>query len=92
MSDLPPDRRLLVAAAQGDRDASGEFSRRHARSPVAFFLHRTASAEVAADLAHEPWVAVLQRVSSDRGDGPPAARLYGPRTLRPEAERGGPEA
>jgi RNA polymerase sigma factor (sigma-70 family) len=77
MSDLSPDRRLLAMAAQGDREAFGAFYRRHARSLLAFFLHRTGSAELAADLAHETWVAVLQGLSSYRGDGPPAAWLYG---------------
>jgi RNA polymerase sigma-70 factor, ECF subfamily len=75
--DARHDRQLLDAAARGDASAFGEFYRRHVRSLIAFFLHRTGSAEVAADLAHETWVAALQAVARYRGDGAPAGWLYG---------------
>ena len=71
------DRQLLDAAARGDASAFGELYRRHVRSLIAFFLHRTGSAEVAADLTHETWVAALQGIPRYRGDGAPAAWLYG---------------
>jgi RNA polymerase sigma-70 factor (ECF subfamily) len=71
------DRQLLDAAARGDAPAFGELYRRHVRSLIAFFLHRTGSAEVAADLAHETWVAALQAIPRYRGAGTPAAWLYG---------------
>lgn len=75
--DTRHDRWLLDAAARGDASAIGEFYRRHVRSLIAFFLHRTGSAEVAADLAHETWVEALTGISRYRGDGAPAAWLYG---------------
>jgi RNA polymerase sigma factor (sigma-70 family) len=71
------DRELLAEAARGDAGAFGEFYERHARSLLAFFVHRTGAAEVAADLAHETWVAVLEALAGYRGDGVPAAWLYG---------------
>jgi RNA polymerase sigma factor (sigma-70 family) len=73
----PSDRHLLAIAARGDSGAVGEFYGRHARSLLAFFVQRTGAAEVAADLAHETWVAALAGLSSYRGDGAPAAWLYG---------------
>jgi RNA polymerase sigma factor (sigma-70 family) len=75
--DAHHDRRLLHAAAPGDGGAFGEFYQRHVRSPLAFFLHRTGSAEIATDLAHETWVPALEAVARYRGDGSPAAWLYG---------------
>lgn len=75
--DAHDDRWLLDAAARGEASAFGEFYRRHVRSLIAFFLHRTGSAEVAADLAHETWVEALRGVGRYRGDGAPAAWLYG---------------
>ncbi|MGH2781457.1 MAG: RNA polymerase sigma factor [Gaiellaceae bacterium] len=71
------DRQLLYEAARGDAAAFDEFYGRHVRSLLAFFVHRTAAAEVAADLTHETWVAALEGISTYRGDGPPAAWLYG---------------
>jgi RNA polymerase sigma factor (sigma-70 family) len=71
------DRQLLRDAANGDPAAFGESYRRHARSLLAFFVHRTGAPEVAADLGHETFAAALESVSSYRGDGPPAAWLYG---------------
>lgn len=75
--DAHHDRRLLHATPRGDGGAFGEFYQRHIRSLLAFFLHRIGSAEVAADLAHEAWVAALEAVARYRGDGAPAAWLYG---------------
>jgi RNA polymerase sigma factor (sigma-70 family) len=71
------DRQLLRDAANGDPAAFGEFYERHARSLLAFFVHRTGVAEVAADLGHETFVAALESLASYRGDGSPAAWLYG---------------
>lgn len=75
--DASHDRRLLDHAARGDSTAFGDFYRIHARSLLAFFLQRAGSAEVAADLAHETWVAALEALPRYRGDGSPAAWLYG---------------
>jgi RNA polymerase sigma-70 factor (ECF subfamily) len=77
MGPSSSDRQLLSEAARGDAGALGEFYGRHARSLLAFFVHRTGAAEVAADLAHETWVAALEALSSYRGDGPAGAWLYG---------------
>ncbi len=77
MDHSSADRQLLYEAARGDPGAFGEFYRRHVRSLLAFFVQRTGAAEVAADLAHETWVAALEGLSRYRGDGPPAAWLYG---------------
>lgn len=71
------DRQLLHEAANGNSAAFGDFYRRHAPSMLAFFVHRTGIPEVAADLGHETFVAALESISSYRGDGPPAAWLYG---------------
>jgi RNA polymerase sigma factor (sigma-70 family) len=73
----PSDRQLLSVAARGDSGAFGEFYARHVRSLLGFFVQRTGAADVAADLAHETWVAALAGLSSYRGDGAPAAWLYG---------------
>lgn len=75
--DASHDRRLVNRAVRGDSAAFGEFYRTHIRSLLAFFLQRTGSAEVAADLAHETWVAALEAAPTYRGDGSPAAWLYG---------------
>src|SRR6266496_1882103 len=71
------DRQLLHQAALGNSEAFGEFYRRHARLLLGFFVHRTGAADVAADLAHETWVAAFEGVANYRGDGVPAAWLYG---------------
>lgn len=71
------DRQLLRDAANGGSAAFGEFYQRHARSLPAFFLQRTGKAEVAADLGHETFVAAFECIASYRGEGPPAAWLYG---------------
>jgi RNA polymerase sigma-70 factor (ECF subfamily) len=76
MGDLS-DRQLLASAARGNSTAFGAFYERHVRSLLAFFVYRTDAPEVAADLAHETWVAALAALSSYRGDGVPAAWLYG---------------
>jgi RNA polymerase sigma-70 factor (ECF subfamily) len=76
MGDLS-DRQLLSSAAGGDSGAFGDFYERHVRSLLAFFVQRTGAPEVAADLAHETWVTALAGLSSYRGDGAPAAWLYG---------------
>jgi RNA polymerase sigma-70 factor (ECF subfamily) len=77
MTDVPSDRQLLDAAVRGDVAAFGGFYRRHVRLLLAFFVRRTGNPEVAADLAHETFVAALEGVSAYRGDGVPAAWLYG---------------
>jgi RNA polymerase sigma-70 factor (ECF subfamily) len=44
---------------------------------LGFFVFRTWAADVAADLSHETWVAAFERAARYRGDGAPAAWLYG---------------
>jgi DNA-directed RNA polymerase specialized sigma24 family protein len=73
VSDLQP----LASAARGDSDAFGAFYTPHVRSLLAFFVQRTGAPETAADLAHETRVAALSGLASYRGDGAPAAWLYG---------------
>jgi RNA polymerase sigma factor (sigma-70 family) len=52
----------LLAATAGDPEAFAAFYRRHLRSVLAFFLHRTGRRDLAADLAAETFAAALQAV------------------------------
>lgn len=68
----------LLASTAADPEAFGAFYRRHENAMLLFFLRRTESAEVAADLTAEVFAAAL--ASSRRfkpGRSPAVAWLYG---------------
>jgi RNA polymerase sigma-70 factor (ECF subfamily) len=68
----------LAAATPGDPQAFGELYRRHERVVLAYFLHWSRSAELAADLTAETFAAALSSVSSYRSDrGEMRAWLFG---------------
>jgi RNA polymerase sigma-70 factor (ECF subfamily) len=71
------DEDLLVASV-GDEEAFAAFYRRHARPLVGFFMRRTGSAELAADLTAETFAAALaSRRRFDPAKGPATGWLYG---------------
>ena len=71
------DEELLVASV-GDEEAFAAFYRRHARPLAGFFMRRTGSAELAADLTAETFAAALaSRRSFDPAKGPAIGWLYG---------------
>jgi RNA polymerase sigma factor (sigma-70 family) len=79
--DVGADERIndeaLLAATATDPEAFGAFYRRHENAMLLFFLRRTESAEVAADLTAEVFAAAL--ASSKRfkpGRSPAVAWLY----------------
>ncbi len=81
----------LLAATPRDPDAFAELYRRHAAPLTAFFLRRTGSAELAADLTAETFAAALHRVRRfDPGRGTAVMWLYGiaGRELADALERG----
>lgn len=68
----------LLARAGREPEAFGAFYRRHERAMLVFFLRRTASAEVAADLTAEVFAAALGSSRRFRpGRSPAVAWLYG---------------
>jgi RNA polymerase sigma factor (sigma-70 family) len=68
----------LLAAAIRQPEAFGAFYRRHERAMLVFFLRRTPSAEVAADLTAEVFAAALGSARKFRPGGKPAVSwLYG---------------
>ena len=68
---------VLLALTPRDPDAFAAFYRRHENAMLVFFLRRTASAELAADLTAETFAAALASAARFRGGGPPAvAWLY----------------
>jgi RNA polymerase sigma factor (sigma-70 family) len=68
----------LLAASEREPEAFGDFYRRHERGMLLFFLRRTSSAEVAADLTAEVFAAALGSAHRFRpGAKPAAAWLYG---------------
>lgn len=68
----------LLAATRRDPEAFGAFYRRHEKAMLVFFLRRTASAEVAADLTAEVFAAALGASRRFRpGKTPAVAWLYG---------------
>jgi RNA polymerase sigma factor (sigma-70 family) len=76
-ADAISDETLLASTAD-DPEAFGAFYRRHENAMLLFFLRRTESAEVAADLTAEVFAAAL--ASSRRfkpGRSPAVAWLYG---------------
>lgn len=84
------DDQLLLATPK-DPDAFAAFYRRHAHAIAGYFLRRTRSPEIAADLTAETFAAALQqcrRFDPDRGAA--VAWLYGiaRRNLIDAAERG----
>lgn len=81
----------LLSATPRDPAAFGEFYRRHARALTGYFVRRTPSAEMAADLTAETFAAALQHARRfDPAKGPAAAWLYGiaRRELADALERG----
>lgn len=68
----------LLAAALREPEAFGAFYRRHERAMLVFFLRRTSSAEVAADLTAEVFAAALGSARRFRpGRKPAVSWLYG---------------
>ena len=68
----------LLAATRRRPEAFGTFYRRHERAMLVFFLRRTASAELAADLTAEVFAAALASSRRFRpGKTPAVAWLYG---------------
>lgn len=68
----------LIEASFGDPHAFAEFYRRHARPLAGYFLSRTRSAELAADLTAETFAAALEgRRHYDSRKGPAIGWLYG---------------
>jgi RNA polymerase sigma-70 factor (ECF subfamily) len=68
----------LLAATPKRAEAFGAFYRRHERAMLVFFLRRTASAEVAADLTAEVFAAALGSARRFRpGSKPAIAWLFG---------------
>lgn len=78
VDDARGDEDLLGATAH-DPLAFGEFYRRHERAILHFFLRRTRSAELAADLTAESFAATLASAErfEPRGDGSATAWLFG---------------
>jgi RNA polymerase sigma factor (sigma-70 family) len=71
------DEELLVASV-ADEEAFAAFYRRHARPLAGFFMRRTGSAELAADLTAETFAAALaSRRRFDPAKGPATGWLYG---------------
>jgi RNA polymerase sigma-70 factor (ECF subfamily) len=85
---------LLGGAARGIPDAFAAFYRRHVGPVLGFFVWRTGDPELAADLASETFAATFVGVGAFRGDGEPAAWLYGiaRRKLAESRRRGRVEA
>lgn len=68
----------LLAATAHQPEAFGVFYRRHERAMLVFFLRRTSTAEIAADLTAEVFAAALGSARRFRKGGKPAvAWLYG---------------
>lgn len=63
--------------SEGDEHAFEVFYRRHRGPVTAFFRRRVSLAETAFDLTAETFAAVVRSAPGYRGDGPPAAWLYG---------------
>ena len=81
----------LLAATPRDPDAFAELYRRHAAPLAGYFLRRTRSPEMAADLTAETFAAALYRVRRfDPAKGTAVMWLYGiaRRELADAAERG----
>jgi RNA polymerase sigma factor (sigma-70 family) len=71
------DDELLRRVVAGDDDAYAVFYRRHLDGVLAFLRRRVAQPELAFDLAAETFAAVILAAPDRRGDGEPAAWLYG---------------
>ena len=71
------DEELLVATPS-EPEAFGVFYRRHAHAVAGYFLRRTRSPEIAADLTAETFAAALKGARRfDPSRGPAARWLYG---------------
>lgn len=69
------DERLLREAGQSPA-AFGEFYRRHEKAVGSYFMRRTRSADLAADLTSETFATALIRRHNRRADSPPNAWLF----------------
>jgi RNA polymerase sigma-70 factor (ECF subfamily) len=81
----------LLTATPTDPAAFGEFYRRHSRALTGYFVRRTRSPEMAADLVAETFAAALQHVRRfDPAKGQAVGWLYGiaRRELADALERG----
>jgi RNA polymerase sigma-70 factor (ECF subfamily) len=69
----------LLRATPHDPPAFADFYRRHERAVVLYFLRRTGSAELAADLTAETFAATLASIKrfDARGEGSGTAWLFG---------------
>jgi RNA polymerase sigma factor (sigma-70 family) len=73
----PDDDALLAAFVAGDADAFVALYRRRLPAIVQFFVRRTGSPELAADLSSEVFAAALLSASRYESDRPVLAWLYG---------------
>ncbi len=72
------DQELLTATSHGDGEAFGEFYERHEDVVLAYFLRRSARADVAADLAAETFAQALRSAHRfSPGPAPAIAWLFG---------------
>lgn len=72
------DDEVLLSRARRDPDAFAAFYRRHERTIFAYFMRRTADAEISADLAAETFAAALTSIAKYRRQGSePLAWLFG---------------
>jgi RNA polymerase sigma factor (sigma-70 family) len=71
------DAELLRRIAGGDDEAFARFYRRHLDGVLAFLRRRVHEPELAFDLAAETFAAAIAGAGAWRGEGEPAAWLYG---------------
>jgi RNA polymerase sigma-70 factor (ECF subfamily) len=78
VEEIPPDAELLRRTAAGEPDAFGSFYRRHESAVLLYFLRRTQSPELAADLTAETFAAALASIRRFRSErGPAIGWLFG---------------
>lgn len=77
MVHVRTDAELLVAVAEGDRDALHELHARHAIWVMARLRRRCADPDVAAEAVQDTFVAVWRAAGSWDGRGEPAAWIWG---------------
>ncbi|MDX6583797.1 MAG: hypothetical protein QOI10_2981 [Solirubrobacterales bacterium] len=78
MEERSADAALLHRTASGEPEAFGSFYRRHENVLLIFFLRRTASPELAADLTAETFAAALASIRGFKADrGPAIGWLFG---------------
>jgi RNA polymerase sigma-70 factor (ECF subfamily) len=78
MEGVIGDADLLSRTAQGDAEAFGRFYARHEDAVLVYFLRRTSTPELAADLAAETFAAALASIKRfDAKRGPAIAWIFG---------------